>query len=86
MSDKRSPEDRVEKRRLSVEEDKIELNFLKTLQKLDMVGPKVNKDSKGRLTATPIHFRMAMLEVTMKLDLSGEEWDDDYNPKNGRDS
>jgi len=73
----------VEKRRQSVENDTIELNFLKTLHKLDMLGQKAIVDEKGRLHSAPIHFKMAMLAVTIKLDLSGEEWDDDYNAKDG---
>lgn len=65
----------MEKRRLSVECDTIELNFLKTIKRL-------NLDVDNMRTSSLV-VRMAMLEVTIKLDLSGEEWDDDYNPKNG---
>jgi hypothetical protein len=70
MSDKRSPEDRVEKRRRSVEEDTIKINFLKILKKLNLGGARLD-------------FHMAYLKVTIAHDLSGEEWDDNNNDENG---
>lgn len=75
MSDKRSSEDRVEKRRLLVKDSKIELNFLKTIGRLGMID--------HRTSGNRIIVREAMLQVMIDHDFSGEEWDDNYNPKNG---
>lgn len=63
----------MEKRRISVENDTIELNFLETIKRL-------------KLTDDNVLFRIAMLEVNIALDFSGEEWDDDYNSENGGDA
>lgn len=71
----------MEKCRLSVENDTIELKFLETLEKLKLLGPKVIMVIDG--TSQSPYVRMAMLKVTIDFDFSGEEWDDNYNPKNG---
>lgn len=74
MSDPRSVKDRVEKRRISVENDTIKLNFLKTLERLGFA----EGDPKNNLK-----FHMAYLSVTIQHDFSGREWDDDYSPEDG---
>lgn len=57
------------------------INFLKTLGRLGLLGPKSYKDPKtGSLHATPAHFKIVAHEVLRNLDLSGKEWDDDYDP------
>lgn len=60
----------MEKRRISVENDTVTVKFLKALKKLNLGG-------------VGVETRIAMLQVLIKHDLSGREWDDDYDPKNG---
>lgn len=65
----------MEKLRFTKETKTVELKFLHTIENLDLLGEKV--------TENKAYFHMAHLEIDIELDLSGEEWDDDYDPKNG---
>ena len=56
----------MEKRRLSVENDTLKLKMLDTLKRLGFKGGTVD-------------LHRAFLGVNIKLDLSGEEWDDDFH-------
>lgn len=84
MSDTRSSKDRVEEHRNSSQD--VELSLLKTLKKLDLLGPNGTFDEKtGAWTVSPAHFKVTAAEVMVKLSpiLSGREFDDDYDPKDG---
>lgn len=66
----------------------VEMALLKTLKRLDLLGPVGVQDETGRMIGTHAHFKLASYEVFIKLRpiLDREEFDDDYSPKNGRDS
>lgn len=65
----------MEKRRVSVENNTVRLKLLKTLVKLGFSDDEHN-----------LNFHIAYLEVDIQVDLSGEEWDDNYSRKDGRDT
>ena len=68
MSNSRSPEDRMEKHRISIKRDTVEMNFISTLRRLKL---DTNNWGESRLLV-----REAMLAVTINHDFSGEDCDD----------
>lgn len=68
MSDKRSPKDRMEKRRLIIESNMIMANFISTLLRLKL--------DKSDSQTSRLIVRRAMLQVSSNHDFSGEQWND----------
>jgi hypothetical protein len=84
MSDSRSSEDGVEKHRLALKDNEIELSFFETLEKIGILKfEKYQDPNTGKWHSTPAWFRFSLLQTTVGLDLSGREWDDDYSPEDG---
>ena len=62
---------------------RIEYMFLTVLERLELLGPPHYRNDNGMYHSSRVRTRLVTYRMLEKYDLSGEEWDDNYNKNDG---